>query len=76
MDLPVLHPQISRTNDSNWSSVMAVDNESIRGDENEGLRLIREHRQLFERLARSDLPIREDALRGLAYLDASENDEK
>jgi hypothetical protein len=38
--------------------------------ENEELKLLNEHRDLFERLARSDLPISEDAARGLAYLDA------
>lgn len=37
---------------------------------NEELQLLHEHRELFERLARSDLPISEDAARGLAYLDA------
>lgn len=38
--------------------------------ENEELQLLSEHRDLLERLARSDLPISEDAARGLAYLDA------
>lgn len=44
----------------------------IMGDlpDKEELQLLREHRDLFERLARSDLPISEDAARGLAYLDA------
>lgn len=44
--------------------------------EDEELQLLDEHRDLFERLARSDLPISEDAARGLAYLDAEvERDE-
>ena len=44
--------------------------------EKEEIELLREHRELFERLARSDLPISEDAKRGLAYLDGmGENEE-
>lgn len=44
--------------------------------EDEELQLLDEHRDLFERLARSELPISEDAARGLAYLDAEvEQDE-
>lgn len=38
-------------------------------DEPDELRILREHRELFERLADSDLPISEDARRGLALLD-------
>lgn len=38
--------------------------------DNDELQLLREHRELFERLANSNLPISEDAARGLAYLDA------
>ena len=38
--------------------------------DDEELHLLREHRDLFERLARSDLPISADAARGLAYLEA------
>jgi hypothetical protein len=40
-----------------------------RSDESEVLDLLREHRELFERLAESGLPISEDAQRGLARLD-------
>jgi len=43
--------------------------------ENEEIELLREHRELLERLARSDLPIGEDAKRGLAYLDAAQENE-
>lgn len=39
-------------------------------DESEVLNLLREHRELFERLAESDFPISDDARRGLARLDA------
>lgn len=64
---------------SNW--IVRPDLSTIRNDlsrgmavgdnpENEELKLLNEHRDLFERLARSDLPISEDAARGLAYLDA------
>lgn len=42
-------------------------------DEAELLDVIRKHRDLFERLAESDLPISQDAERGLARLDSSEN---
>lgn len=45
-------------------------------DESEVLNLLREHRKLFERLAESDLPISEDARRGLARLDAEGNDDE
>lgn len=38
-------------------------------DEPDELALLHEHRDLFERLADSDLPISEDAKRGLAQLD-------
>lgn len=38
-------------------------------DEAEVLVILREHRELFERLAESDLPISEDARRGLARLE-------
>lgn len=38
--------------------------------ESEALDLLCEHRELFERLAESDLPISEDARRGLERLDA------
>jgi len=41
-----------------------------RPDESEVLELLREHRELFERLAESDLPISEDTKRGLARLEA------
>lgn len=38
-------------------------------DEPEELAILREHRDLFKRLADSDLPISEDAKRGLNQLD-------
>ena len=45
-------------------------------DESEAIELLRENRELFERLAGSDLPISEDAKRGLARLESEDNDEK
>lgn len=39
----------------------------------EALDIVREHRDLFERLAQSDLPISEDAKRALARLNAGED---
>lgn len=42
--------------------------------ESEILELLREHRELFERLAESDLPISEDAKRGLAQLEQEGDD--
>ena len=38
--------------------------------DDEELKLLRENRELLERLANSNLPISEDAAKGLAYLDA------
>jgi hypothetical protein len=39
--------------------------------ENEELQLLSEHRELFERLAQSDLPISEDATRALSHLESA-----
>ena len=40
----------------------------------EALELIREHRDLFQRLADSQLPISQDAKRGLAHLEEDGSD--
>lgn len=44
----------------------------VETNEPDELSILREHRDLFERLADSDLPISEDAQRGLALLDDEE----
>ena len=43
-------------------------------DQSEAIAILRENRELFERLAESDLPISEDAKRGLARLESEGND--
>lgn len=46
--------------------------DGLETDEPDALAVLREHRDLFERLAESDLPISEDAKRALAHLDGQE----
>lgn len=45
-----------------------------KANDGEEFELLREHRELFERLAESDLPINEDTKKGLARLKSEMRD--